>query len=226
MYQNNILILTIKSWNKNNFVKYKKDNWYLIDNKDDLTIEKVENINPKYIFVPHWSWIIPKKIWMNFEVIVFHMTDLPYWRWWSPLQNLILKWLTKTKISGIKVNWWIDAWDIYIKENLSLHGTANDILKRSSNIIFEKMIPEIIQKNPIPKKQKWKIVEFKRRKPEESIIPKNIWIDKIYDYIRMLDGEGYPKAFINYWDKKIEFSNARLIDWKLKSEITISNHEK
>lgn len=77
-----IIIATIKSWNVKNADKFRRDNYYehgvfIITNKDDLTYEKVSRINPEYIFLPHWSWIIPKKIYETFNCIVFHMTDLP-----------------------------------------------------------------------------------------------------------------------------------------------------
>jgi len=36
-------------------------------------------------------WIILKEIFENYEIILFHMTDLPYGRGGSPLQNLIVR---------------------------------------------------------------------------------------------------------------------------------------
>jgi methionyl-tRNA formyltransferase len=37
----------------------------------------------------------------------------------------------------------------------------------------------------------------------------------LYDFIRMLDAEGYPKAFIKLNDVKIEFSEVHLKNRKL-----------
>lgn len=34
----------------------------------------------------------------------------------------------------------------------------------------------------------------------------NLTINKVYDFVRMLDAEGYPKAFIPLNSLKIEFS--------------------
>lgn len=222
---NNVLVLAIKSWNISNFKKHKKENWYLISEKEELTLETVEKINPKYILVPHWSWIIPKKIWGKYETVVFHMTDLPYWRGWSPLQNLIVRWHKETKISAIHVNWWIDTWDVYMKQELDLSWTADEILNRASNLIYEKMIPKILEEKLVPKVQKWEIVEFKRRKKEDGEIPENASMEQFYDYIRMLDGEWYPNAFIKHWDKKILFKNAKIENWELKANITITQSE-
>ena len=122
MSNKKIVIATIKSWNLNNAIKFKdlnnkKYDVFIIDQKEDLTVEKLDKIKPNYIFFPHWSWIISKQIYENFECIVFHMTDLPYGRGGSPLQNLIINKVYNTKISAIKVGDGIDTGDIYLKED-------------------------------------------------------------------------------------------------------------
>jgi methionyl-tRNA formyltransferase len=159
----NYVIATIKEWNIGNYNKYfgKKSGFDLIDNKRDLIFAKIKKINPRYIFFPHWSWIIPDEIWKNFECVVFHMTDLPYGRGGSPLQNLIVRGHKKTKISAIKVEGGIDTGGIYMKKDLNLSGSAETIYKRASNIVFESMIPYIIKNNPSPEKQRGKVVKFK-----------------------------------------------------------------
>jgi len=224
----NYLVITIKSWNVENFHniknRFKNDNWFLINDKNDFDIKKIKKINPKYIFFPHWSWIIPKEIYENFNCIVFHMTDLPFGRGGSPLQNLISRGIYETKISAIKVVEELDAGEVYMKEHLSLReGKAEEIFKKASNIIFNKMIPFIIKNRPIPKKQEGKIVAFKRRKPEQSNISKLDDLKKIYDYIRMLDAEGYPSAFMETDNFKIEFKNARLKNNKLLADCCIKS---
>ena len=44
---------------------------------------------------------------------------------------------------------------------------------------------------------------------------------KLYDFIRMLDAEGYPKAFIDCGDLKIKFSKAIYECRELTAEVTI-----
>lgn len=220
------IVATIKSWNINNFYKLKErdiDNyWYLIKDKAELNYENVRKISPKYIFFPHWSWIIPKEIYENFACIVFHMTDLPFGRGGSPLQNLISRGIYKTKISAIRVVKELDAGDIYCQKPLSLKsGSAAEIFKKASDIIYNKMIPFIIKNKPIPKKQKGKVVVFKRRKPEESDIAGLNDLNKVYDYIRMLDAEGYPRAFIETESLRMEFNKARKRKEKVIAECTI-----
>jgi methionyl-tRNA formyltransferase len=182
-------------------------NWYLIDNKADFNISYLNEIKPKLIFIPHWSYIISKKIFNEYECIVFHMTDLPFGRGGSPLQNLISRGYKTTKISAIKVESGIDTGDVYLKKMLNLDGSATDIFNKST-LIIEEMIIEIINNNIIPVPQIGVVTEFNRRKPEESNISELEELERIYDYIRMLDCEGYPHAFIETPNVKFEFTNA------------------
>jgi methionyl-tRNA formyltransferase len=201
-----LLIATVKSWNiKNAEILSLKYNVKLITVKKELTYENVKAINPRYIFFPHWSWIIPKDVWRNSDCIVFHMTDLPFGRGGSPLQNLIIRGYNKTKISAIKVTAEIDAGDIYLKKDLSLDGSAQEIYIRASNIIFNEMIPFIVENNPTPIPQEGVPTYFKRRKPDDGNLNNLYDLKNIYDHIRMLDAEGYPNAFLEINGIKYEF---------------------
>lgn len=208
-----IIIATIKSWNikKANSFKQKNDAWevIVISNKDMLAETVLSQLSPKYIFFPHWSWIIPKEIYMNYECIVFHMTDLPFGRGGSPLQNLLVRGIYQTKISAIRVDGELDGGDVYIKRDLDISkGNADEILNRASDIIFNEMIPEIIEKRLIPVEQEGEVTEFRRRTSDQSLIPKGLTQRQIYDYIRMLDGEGYPPAFSMIGNRKVTYRNA------------------
>lgn len=221
-----ILVVTLKSWNVKNAIQLKeeiKDNFnvHIITNKEDFNVENVLNINPSYIFIPHWSWIISEDISENFNCVVFHMTDLPFGRGGSPLQNLIERGIENTKISAIKVESGIDSGSVYMKKDLNLNGTAEEIFIRASNIIFKNMIPEIVSQNLTPIEQTGEVVEFKRRNPEQSEIKPDFDLEKIYDYIRMLDGEGYPGAFIKFGKYKLEFSRASFKGDKIIADVEI-----
>lgn len=219
----NYVIATIKPWNIDNYQKYfgKKSNFFIISEKEKLTYKKLKKINPKYIFFPHWSWIIPEEIWSNFNCVVFHMTDLPYGRGGTPLQNLILRGHKKTKISAIRVDGGLDTGDIYVKENLSLVGKAENIYRTASQIIFKKMIPYLIKNNPTAVKQTGKVVKFKRRKMKQSKISQTATLDKVYDMIRMLDADGYPKAFLETKKVKFSFFDAKKGKNKLIAKVEI-----
>jgi len=165
------VILSEKTWKKNivnNLSKVqKKINWILIDKRKDFNLDYLNSIKPDVIFIPHWSYIIPKDIYEKFECIVFHMTDFPFGSGGSPLQNLIVLGKEKTKVSALRVVKELDAGPIYLKEDLSLQGTAEEILMRANSII-ELMIIEIIDKDIEPIEQQGDVVHFKRRTPKES----------------------------------------------------------
>ena len=115
------IIATTKSWNveaANDFSK--RYDCQIISSPEELTLERVELYQPTCIFFPHWSWIIPEAIYFNFSCVVFHMTDLPYGRGGSPLQNLIIRGIKHTKISAIKVEKDIDAGPVYLKSDLCI----------------------------------------------------------------------------------------------------------
>lgn len=206
------ILASEKSWHDDLFKNLEKlvpANWIRIKTKSDFNINDLESINPDKIFIPHWSYIIQPQIYETWDCIVFHMTDLPYGRGGSPLQNLIVRGFKETKVSAIKVAKGIDTGDIYLKSDLSLEGTARVIFERSKNII-EKMIEKIILDDLKPIPQKGEIEIFKRRTPEESNIQNLTETNDVYDYIRMLDCEGYPNAFIETEHFKFEFDKAAI----------------
>lgn len=229
----NIIIATIKEWNFENYFKlkeiYSKNfNFYLIANKDELSFENIEKINPQYIFFPHWSWIIKENIFENFNCIVFHMTDLPYGRGGSPFQNLIMNEVYDTKISALKVDGGLDTGDIYLKKDFNISvGSAEENLMNLSKIIFKEMIPNFLLNKLIAEKQVGRITTFKRRTPEESNINtlEKFSISKLYDFIRMLDAEGYPTAYINFNKLKISFNEVHLKNNKLVGRFEVSKNE-
>lgn len=137
------------------------------------------------------------------------MTDLPYGRGGSPLQNLIIHGHKTTKVNAIRVEAGLDTGPVYLKKPLDLSGTATEIFERCSEVIVE-MIREIVRENPEQKPQEGEAAIFSRRKPEDSCIAGLSDLSQIYDYIRMLDAEGYPHAFIENNNIRIEFSNAAM----------------
>lgn len=207
------LIVSEKSWHeilyKNLSENFSGGCWKLVQKKEDFNLEILNKLKPDKIFIPHWSYIIPSSIYEKFECIVFHMTDLPYGRGGSPLQNLIIRGKKNTKISAIRVKKGMDTGPVYIKKTLSLQGSAKEIFLRSSPII-ESMVQEIIRKDLKPTKQEGEITEFKRRKPEQGNLKDLKNIQQVYNYVRMLDCDGYPPAFIETKDFRFEFSRASL----------------
>jgi methionyl-tRNA formyltransferase len=113
---------------------------------------------------------------------------------------MILKRFSKKKICAIEAKDEMDSGNIFLRKNLSLEGSANKIYSRMYSIILE-MIKFIIR-NKLPKtiKQKGKIFLFNRRNEKESYVDfSSFKIDKIYDYIRMLDLDykKFPKHLLD-----------------------------
>ena len=203
------VVLSEKSWNSllvSELSLQTNDDWVLISNKKDFNLENLKKINPDKIFIPHWSYIISELIFNSYECIVFHMTDLPYGRGGSPLQNLILLGHKNTKISALQVESGIDTGNIYLKKDLLLKGSAQEIYDRANEVIKD-MIVEIVKTKPVPIKQKGKPTLFKRRKPSMSNMNVVESLDEVYDFIRMLDADGYPHAFLETEKLKFEFRN-------------------
>lgn len=219
------LIVSSKKWNDDiikKFIFKNKNFVYHFDKKKLLS--RIKQVKPKKIFFIHYSYKVPKKIFDKYECINFHMTDLPFGRGGSPLQNLILRGCKKTKLTAHKMVEIIDSGDIYMKRSLSLKGSAKAIYIRSTKISLN-MIEKILIKKNKTKKQKGKITLFKRRTPNQSKIDFKKNITDIYDFIRMLDAPGYPKAFINYKSKKLFFTSASYNDKTLFAKITIKEDE-
>ena len=178
-----------------------------------FTDAQLASIRPRYVFLPHWSHRIDPRVYERFECVIFHMTDLPFGRGGSPLQNLIVRGIHETKVSAIRCVKELDAGPVYLKRALSLFGSAEEIFLRASRII-EDMIVEMLARNPGPKAQKGKPTVFKRRTPEQGNLAAAKSLDEGFDLIRMLDAEGYPNAFLNAGPFKIEFTRAsRKVDW-------------
>ncbi len=220
-----IIILTQKKWHLDLLEscqsKLPEYNFILIKSNKEFNINNVKKINPSKIFIPHWSFIIPNEIHSNFECILFHMTDLPFGRGGSPLQNLIKLGFSKTKISALYVTEKIDSGPIYMKRKLTLEGSAKEIFLRASKII-ENMIFEILKKELKPNIQIGEPTYFKRRKPSQSNIVDLKNIVEIYDHIRMLDCEDYPRAFLDIEGFKFEFENAILHNNQIIADVRIT----
>jgi len=207
------VLVSSKEWHIKEFHNEKKNlhgEWFVIRKKEDLNYENLQKINPRYIFFPHWSHLVSEEITNNFECVCFHETDLPFGRGGSPIQNLINKGYEKTKITALRMTKDLDAGPIYLKKDFSLLGLAEEIYIRSAKTIIQ-MIKEIIINNPIPKKQTGEVLYFKRRNPQLSYIKDDLKnIDQLFDFIRMLDSDGYPKAKLETNNFIFEFSRPAL----------------
>ena len=192
-----------------------------IENKAEVNQENLSRLSPRLIFFPHWSYIIPAEVYDNFTCIIFHMTDVPFGRGGSPLQNLIARGMYETKLSAIKCGKDLDAGDVYMKRPLSLWGTAEEIYLRAAELTKEMMIA-LIREDITPVPQTGEPVVFRRRKPGDGDVSELDSLAAVFDYIRMLDAETYPAAFLNVGRLHLEFSRASLRENHILADVKIS----
>ncbi len=189
----------------------------------ELRLETVAELDPEWIFVPHWSHWIPDAIWSRWPTVIFHMTDLPYGRGGSPLQNLIQRGHTSTMLTALRCSAELDAGPIYGKEPLSLLGTAEEIFLRADSLI-QWMIEQIIRLPTDPKPQYGEPVLFSRRTPDQSNLNGCPAGDLVawYDQIRMLDAQDYPHAFLEVHGMRLEFRRASRRSDGLHADVVIT----
>ena len=220
------IIATIKPWNIEFFNKNKnklEGNWILITKPSKLSMNKLKKINIENIYFIHWSKIVHQQIYQKYNCISFHMTDLPYGRGGSPLQNLILRGKKFTKISAFKMSDKIDGGPVYLKRKLKLDGTALEIFIRAAKIAFL-MIMDINNKRLDPKPQKPSKICFKRLTKKDNLLNlkkiKNL--NELYDRIRMVDAPEYPNAYIENKKFIFTFSKAKKTKKDLYSSVKIT----
>lgn len=219
--KNTYVLATIKEWNLQAFARKRASlpgQWHVISNPDALDLKAIKQINPRYIFFPHWSWVVPKELIEAYECVCFHMTDLPYGRGGSPLQNLIVNGHTQTQITALRMSSDLDAGDIYLKHPLSLEGTAQEIFIRCAGEVFE-MIEEMVKMEPTAHPQEGKATHFKRRTPKQSALTKGMDAQALFDHIRMLDADTYPHAYFDFSAFRMTFTKARLYEGALTAEV-------
>lgn len=201
-----------------------KEQFIIVSGKKALTRELITKNAPQYIFFPHWSYKIPYEIYKNYNCIIFHMTDLPFGRGGSPLQNLIVRGIQKTKITAFRCVEEMDAGPVYLKRSLSLAGAAEKIYLRAARII-RKMILQIEQGSIIPTPQQGRVVHFIRRTPLESNIEKLNDLSNVYDYIRMLDADNYPHAYLETDSLRFEFVKAKIKNNSVQASVIITKKD-
>ena len=193
---------------------------YLLSSPKKLTISYLKRKKPEIIFFPDWSWIIPNEIISNYKCICFHESNLPKFRGGSPIQNQIIRGITKTKTTAFIMNEKIDAGDIILQKNLSLEGSIQEIFSRMSENDYS-LILKIINGKYKRRKQSGKPTTYSRRKPKESELKSlNHSINYLYNFIRMLE-DPYPNAFIRIGKQKLIFKKAIYNNKKLSLEVKI-----
>jgi methionyl-tRNA formyltransferase len=218
------LVAGCKSWHRRVFddvLSKLAGDWHYVGEKEQLSLAKIRELRPRYAFFLHWSWKVPAEILEETECVCFHMTDVPYGRGGSPLQNLIVRGHRETRLTALRMTPELDAGPVYLKRSLSLEGGAEEIYLRASALSAE-MIKQIARDEMHALPQTGVPVNFKRRKPEESQITKLDSLEQLHDFIRMLDAEGYPRAFLSHAGYRFEFSRSALYEGRVVADVRIT----
>lgn len=219
----NYIVAANKSWHKELYDAKSPGfpgQWTYVDDHRLLTPALVAEKSPRYIFFPHWSQMVPEAVLIAAECVCFHMTDVPYGRGGSPLQNLIVRKHKKTKLTALKMTEEIDAGPVYCKRELSLDGSAEQIYRRCAELTWE-IISFLVSEEPEPVPQSGEVVNFRRRDRSEGEMSGLSHTDDVYDYIRMLDAEGYPPAFLEFGNLVYEFSQAENLGEEVRATVVI-----
>jgi len=191
-----------------------------ISKKEDLNFENLKKINPRYIFFPHWNWKVSSEIYENFECVVFHTAPLPYGRGGSPIQNLIIRGIERSPVCALKMTDVLDGGPIYDSLEITLDGNIEEIFSKIAKCV-EELILKICRSNPMPSPQKGDVLAFRRLSYADNELLEAYSIKELYDRIRMVDGEGYQRAYIKFGDYKIEFSDSQILNNELLAKIRI-----
>lgn len=226
--QERFVVAGCKPWNRRVFddmLTHFDGDWVFVETPDELDATLRIAPTPRFVFFLHWSWIVPEQVVETFECVNFHMTDLPFGRGGSPLQNLIALGHEDTVMTAFRMTRGLDEGPVYLKRPFSLGGGAEEIYIRSSRLCAE-MIHEILKSRSATHPQKGEVTVFRRRKPAESAVPSDLRsLREIYDRIRMVDAEGYPRAFIRFGAFTLTFRRAALYDGKVVADVEIKLEE-
>jgi len=217
----NYVVACSKHWFKLTLVNAEnRNNFIFIRNKSEFNLERLKRINPRFIFIPHWNWVVSEEIFGQFECVVFHTAPLPFGRGGSPIQNLIVRGFKRAPVCALRMNGVLDGGPIYSKVDISLTGSLAEIFERANEAV-NILINEIISSEPQPKEQEGNVVVFKRRLEKDNEIPNGLSLSDVYDRIRMLDDEGYPKAYFKFGDYLLELESAELNESTVWAQVTI-----
>ncbi len=221
------IVAAAHDWNRRVFderISKLPGEWSFVSAPEELSKVLASVPKPRYLFFLHWSWKVPDDLTDRLECVAFHMTDVPYGRGGSPLQNLIVRGHKETKLTALRMIEQFDAGPVYLKRPLDLSGTAREIYERGAEIAAG-MVEEIAETHPEPVPQTGEPMVFRRRKPEQSELPDEDDAEKLYDFIRMLDAPGYPHAFVRSGSHKVELTDAALTGGVLTARAKFTKNE-
>lgn len=195
--------------------------WLFVETSSELSAALEVAQDVRRIYFIHWSDKVPTDVTTKFECVNFHLTDLPFGRGGSPLQNLIINGHDETMLTAIRMNDELDSGPVYLKRRLPLHGSAEAIYARAGRLAAQ-MIEEIEATGVRPVPQEGTPTHFRRRRPSQSEMPPELSLPAVHDFIRMLDAPGYPFAFITHGPLRLELRRAVLYADSVVADVTVT----
>lgn len=227
MAEEGYIVAGSKPWSRRIFderIAPLHGSWTFVASPDELTEELVDRVAPRFIFFMHWSWRVGPELTDHHECVNFHMTEVPFGRGGSPLQNLVVRGHQHTKLTALRMTSELDAGPVYGREDLCLRGTAEEVYVRATELAAE-MIAKIVRDRPEPLPQEGEPVFFARRTPAESEVPTTGSLEELHDFIRMLDADAYPHAFLRHGSFRLELRRSALYDGAIIADVHITRED-
>ena len=225
------IIAGTRPWNRETFAAVASalpgHRWEFVDGSggNEQVMAAAEAVPPEAIFFLSWHWRLPAPFVERFRCINFHAAPLPHGRGGSIVQHLILAGFATTGLVAHRMVGAIDAGPILLSREVSLAGSAEEVYLRIDRQAA-RMIEEIVRTNPPEVPQAGEPVRFKRRRPEQSALTEAApSLDGVCDFIRMLDAEGYPPAFLDLGPLRLTFRRAARYRGRVEADVTIRVRE-
>jgi len=164
----------------------------------------------EWFFVTHWREIIKPSLLRERNFVGFHTGMLPRDRGGSPIQHQVMRGQHESEVCAFALSVEIDAGPVFLRTPINMGvGNIDEILRNISKISAT-MMKRILLEQPRAIEQKGTPSLNRRRSPKQSEIGWHESNASLYDFIRVLDGASYPKAFIQSGNIRIEFDQAAL----------------
>jgi len=152
-----------------------------------------------HMFLVFWSRKLDADVIAKYKPVGFHMTALPFGRGGTPLQNLVEADIAHTELCMLELTDELDAGSVLDRQPLCIEGPADEVYARAGLLACQRIrayLDSDCSWSAVP--QKGVPVEFLRRVPAQSELPREGTMQSLLRYIRMLDAEGYPHAFVDH----------------------------
>ena len=217
------VVCTTKAWNIQAFAELRGNdtNWHLITSREALNAAFLSDLQPDWVFFPHWSWKVPPSIFKRGNCVVFHTAPLPKYRGGSVLQHQIMDGMKESEICALQMVDEIDAGPVYLRQKISLEGSAQDFFDEFSYAVHD-IMDILIEDGLEPTPQEGEPTVYKRRAPRDSELYGSLGLEAAYNKIRALDADGYPSAFIEHQGLRLEFDSADDNEGVISANVVIS----